>query len=119
MTIQTTLADRITDDMIAKTISTVSAVTFTTLDFCEEFKRLYPAEWEMLVRRYGLYGQGRQYTVNCYLAQRIQRFSWKTQHLLHPHTPWSVDKDKDFRAPTEREQGLTGGVVIAVFRKRH
>ena len=104
------------DDMITRTVQEIAGRDFTVLDFQEPFRRLYLAQWSLLIGKYGTYGEGRYYTVSNYLAHRIQQFSWKDQNVLLPHTPWTVDRAKDFREPTPSEKDLTGARILAVFR---
>jgi hypothetical protein len=112
-------AKLLTYEMIASTIPRIPASEFTVLDFIDAFQLAYPQIWKQIEDRYGTYGEKRQYTSSCYISQKIQRFSWKDQELLEPHTPWTVDKEKDFRFPSDKEKERTGGRIIAVYRKKY
>ncbi len=48
------------EDKIAATIGQIPPRPFTVLDFSEVFKTLYPADWRLLVARFGQLGEKRR-----------------------------------------------------------
>lgn len=106
------------EEEIAEVIRKMPANSFTVLDFIESFKVLYPEDWKQLVERFGLYGQGRKYTVTTYLSNRLDVYSQKRNSLLRPFTRYSQAKFRDYRRPTEAEKEHFGGSWIAVFHKK-
>lgn len=106
------------EEKIAETIRKIEQDSFTVLDFIEVFRELYPDEWRRLVARFGEFGEGRKYTVNTYLSNRLDAYSQKPRSLLRPFTRYSEGKFKDYRKTTEEERRRFGSSWIAVFRKK-
>jgi hypothetical protein len=106
------------EEKIEETIKRIPKDAFTVLDFIEAFKEAYPAEWEMLVERFGLFGKKKRYTVNTYLSNRLDLYSRKPDSLLRPFTRYSEGKFRDYRRTTDEEKKIFGSSWIAVFKKK-
>ncbi len=91
-------------EKIEQTIKGLSQDSFTVLDFTAAFKELYPQDWTRLVERLGELGQGRRYTVNTYLSNRLDVYSHKPGSLLMPFLRYSEAKFADYRKPTVEER---------------
>lgn len=114
-TVSKTLLER---GKIVETIRSVPRRSFTVLDFMAVFQSLYPEDWRHLVERYGQFGDKRRYTVTTYLSNRLAVYSTEPDSLLIPLTPYSEDRDRDYRKSTPEERKRFGSPWIAVFRKR-
>lgn len=106
------------EEKIEETIRRIPKDSFTVLDFIEVFKRTYPKDWKRLIKRFGLFGNKRRYTVTTYLSNRLDVYSQKPYSLLHPFTRYSKGKFKDYKRTTAEERKRFGSAWIAVFRKK-
>ncbi len=88
---------------IARTIVEIPLETFTVLDFIRVFQKLFPSDWESLIKRYGSPWEKRKYTINTYLSNWLDVYSQKPHSLLKPFTRYSEAKFKDYRRPTPEE----------------
>jgi hypothetical protein len=103
---------------IEETVKRISADPFTVLDFIEEFRAIYPEDWETLVERFGLFGRKRRYTVSTYLSNRLDVYSHKPGSILVPFARYREARFRDYRRTTEDEKRTFGGSWIALFRKK-
>jgi len=71
-----------------------------------------------LLRRFGLFGARRRYTVATYLSNRLDVYSQKSHSILAPFARYKQTEFKDYRRTTEEEKKVFGSPWIAVFRKR-
>lgn len=106
------------EDKIAAVVRVLPREVFTILDFVEEFRKMYPKDWERLLQRFGDFGEKRRYTVKTYLANRLDLYSQKPDSLLRPLVPWSQGESADRRRTTPEEREVFGSRWIAVFHKR-
>lgn len=106
------------EEKIEETIRKIPQESFTVLDFMQEFKRIYPKNWEMLVEKFGLFGSKRRYTVSTYLSNRLDIYSQKPHSILVPFTRYSQGKLQNYRKITSEERAVFGSPWIAVFSKR-
>lgn len=93
---------------------------FTILGFREVFQERFPALWQRLVERYGLYGSGTRYSALTYLSNRLSSYSRrKTPGLLEP-TPvgWKPEESRYLRRSTREERKHFGSPWIVVYRRR-
>jgi hypothetical protein len=103
---------------IEETIKRTPGNAFTVLDFMHVFRRIYPEDWEMLVKKFGLFGSKRRYTVSTYLSNRLDVYSQKSYSLLFRFVNYKEGKFKDYRRTTVEENKFFGSSSIAVFKKR-
>ncbi|KPJ51099.1 hypothetical protein AMJ40_00915 [candidate division TA06 bacterium DG_26] len=103
---------------IARTVREMKRSSFTVLEFIERFRKLYPEEWERLVKRFGRFGEKRRYTVNTYLSNRLDVYSHKGYSLLVPFRRYKEARFTDYRGTREDEKRSFGSQWIAVFRKK-
>jgi hypothetical protein len=115
---QTIRKPLIDESKIEETIRKISATSFTVLDFMEVFEVLHPAEWRMLMERYGLYGDKRRYTATTYLSNRLDTYSQKPHSLLIRFVRYKEGGFRDYSRTTDGERMKFGSPWIAVFRKR-
>jgi len=108
----------IEEQKIEETIKNIPKDAFTVLDFLEAFKSLYPGEWKQLVKRFGLFGSKRRYTVATYFSNRLDVYSQKSDSILIPFTRYKEGKFKDYRKTTEEERKVFGSPWIAVYKKK-
>jgi len=106
------------EEKIEETIKKIPQESFTVLDFMQEFKKIYPKSWEMLVERFGLFGSKRRYTVSTCLSNRLDVYSRKPHAILVPFTRYSKGKLQKYRKTTSEERAVFGSPWIAVFDKR-
>jgi hypothetical protein len=104
---------------IERTIRAVTNDSFTVLDFMAAFKERHPADWDILVKRFGQFGSKRRYTITTYLSNRLDVYSQKANSLLKPFTRYRQAKFKDYRRTTPEERKVFGSLWIAVFRKKN
>lgn len=107
------------EDNIEETIRRIAKDSFTVLDFIEVFEKAYSMEWEKLVKRYGVFGNKRRYTVSTYLSNRLDAYSQKSRSLLLPFARYLQGKFKDYRRTSEEEKKIFGSPWVAVFKKKH
>lgn len=91
-------------EKIQQTIKKIPEDTFTILDFMDKFKELFPDDWEILVERYGLFGEKRRYTVATYPSNRL----YKPNPLLKPFRKYESGGGGDFRRATKEEREVFG-----------
>jgi hypothetical protein len=93
---------------------------FTILDFADAFAERFPARWQQLVERYGLYGSGTRYSALTYLSNRLSSYSKrKTPGLLEPMpVGWKPDEGRYLRRTTPEERQRFGSPWIAVYHRR-
>lgn len=103
---------------ITDTIEKLPGRSFTILDFMARFRRLFPGDWQTLVRRYRLFGEKRRYTVATYLANRLYVYSQKSKSRLKPFRKYSEGGKGDYRRATKEERQSFGSPWTAVYRKR-
>jgi hypothetical protein len=108
----------IDEEKIKKTIEAIPSASFTVLETMKTFAKEYPAEWKKLVKRYGIYGSKRRYTVATYLANRLYTYSHKPSSILRPFRRFEKGGKGDYRKSSKRERAKFGGPWIAVYRKR-
>jgi len=108
----------IDEKQIEETIKRIPKHQFTVLDFIEIFKRTCPEDWERLVKRFGLFGNKRRYTVTTYLSNRLDAYSQKPHSILVPFTRYKEGKFKNYRKTTEEERKVFGSRWIAVYTKK-
>jgi hypothetical protein len=106
------------EEKIERTAKRIRKKSFTILDFIDVFKKLYPEDWRQLINRYGRFGERRRYTASTYLSNRLNLYSRKPDGILRPLTPYTQDRTKDYRKPTEEEKKYFGSPWIAIFRKK-
>ena len=106
------------EEKIEETIRNISEDVFTVLDFIKVFERLYPEVWEQLVKKFGLFGSKRRYTVTTCLSNRLDVYSQKPHSILVPFTRYKQGKFKDYRKTTEEERKIFGSPWIAMFKKK-
>ena len=63
------------EEKIEETIREIPKESFTMFDFMQEFKKIYPKDWKMLVGKFGLLGSKRRCTVSAYLSNRLDVYS--------------------------------------------
>lgn len=102
---------------ITETIQKSPKSSFTILDFMETFKRVFPAEWEKLVQRFGLFGEKKRYTVSTYLANRLYAYSHKPASCLKPFEKYQKGGKGDYRRATKEERKVFGSPWIAIYKK--
>jgi hypothetical protein len=107
------------EEKIEETVRKINKDSFTVLDFVEVFKRLHPEIWKQLVKRFGLFGNKRRYTVTTYFSNRLDIYSQKPHSILAPFTRYNQGKFKDYRKTTEEESKVFGSPQIAIFRKKN
>ena len=108
----------IEEKKIEETIKNIHKSSFTVLDFAEVFKSLYHEDWMKLVKRFGLFGSKRKYTITTYFSNRLDVYSQKPYSILVPFTRYKEGKFKDYRKTTEEEKKAFGGSWIAVYKKK-
>jgi hypothetical protein len=106
------------EEKIKKTIEAIPSASFTVLEFMKTFAEEFPAEWKRLVKRYGLYGSKRRYTVATYLANRLYTYSHKSSSILRPFRRFEKGGKGDYRKSSKEEREKFGSPWIAVYRKR-
>lgn len=109
----------VSNDEIETVIRQMPAA-FTILDFVDAFQEQFPALWEQLVQRYGLYGSGTRYSALTYLSNRLSAYSRrKTPGLLEP-TPlgWKPEESRFLRRTSREERERFGSQWIVVFQRR-
>lgn len=106
------------EEKIEETIKKIPQESFTVLDFMQNFKKMYPKNWEMLVGKFGLFGSKRRYAVSTYLSNRLDVYSQKPHSILVPFTRYSQGKFQNYRKITSEERAVFGSPWIAVFGKR-
>jgi len=106
------------EEKITKTSEVIPSVSFTILEFMKAFAEEFPAEWNRLVKRYGLYGSKRRYTAATYLANRLYTYSHKSGSVLCPFRRFKKGGKGDYRKSSKREREEFGSSWIAVYRKR-
>jgi hypothetical protein len=106
------------EEKIKDTINRISKSSFTVLDFMEAFRNIYPEDWKKLVKRFGLFGDKRRYTVTTYLSNRLDIYSQKPYSILVPFTRYKEGKFKDYRKTNQEERKVFGSPWIAVYKKR-
>jgi len=106
------------EQKIEETIKRMPRNSFTVLDFIHVFEALYPEDWKRLKERFGQFGEKRRYTVNTYLANRLDLYSQKSYSLLRPFIRYSQGKFKDRRRTTKEEKKHFGSPWISVFKKK-
>lgn len=102
---------------IIETIEKIPNNSFTILNFMETFKKLCPEEWKTLIKRYGLYGEKRRYTVATYLSNRLYTYSHKSNSILEPFKKYKKGGKGDYRRATKEERKSFGSSWIATYRK--
>ena len=93
---------------------------FTILDFARVFQEQFPALWQQLVERYGLYGSGTCYSALSYLSNRLSACSRrKIPGLLEP-TPvgWKPAEGRYLRRSTREERQRFGSAWIVIYRRK-
>jgi hypothetical protein len=103
---------------IEETIKRIPKDSFTVLDFIEAFSSIYHIDWESLVKRFGLFGSKRRYTVATYFSNRLDLYSQKQNSILIPFTRYREGKFKGYRKTTEDEKKVFGSPWIAVYEKK-
>lgn len=92
--------------------------SFTGLDFMKKSESICPEVWEKLVKRFGLFGSKRKYTLATYLSNRLDTCSHKPYSILIAFTNYSEGRFKDYRKTTEEEKRYFGSPWIAIYRKK-
>lgn len=93
------------ESKIIETIEKIQKDFFTIFDFMETFIKLCPEEWENLIRRYGLFGKKRRYTVATYLANRLYTYPHKSNSLLKPFQKYKKEgKEITEKQPKKKEK---------------
>lgn len=59
------------EEKIKESIKNISKDSFTVLDFMDVFREMYSEDWRRLVKRFGLFGSKRRYTVATYFSNRL------------------------------------------------
>jgi len=108
----------IQEKKIEDTIKCIAGDSFTVLDFMKGMQSTYPKEWKNLVKRFGLFGSKRRYTVTTYLSNRLDVYSQKPNSILVPLVRYREGKFKDYRKTTEQERKVFGSPWIAVYKKK-
>jgi hypothetical protein len=103
---------------LAQTVEKLHKNPFTILDFMVVFKGLLPDEWEALIGRFGLFGEGKRYTAATYLANRLYTYSHKAESCLVPFRKYVSGGKGDYRRATKEESKVFGSPWIAIYRKR-
>jgi hypothetical protein len=103
---------------LAQTVERLPENHFTVLDFMVTFEGLFPDEWQVLVERFGLFGEKKRYTVATYLANRLYAYSRKSESCLAPFQRYAGCGKGDYRRATKEERRYFGSPWIAMFRKR-
>jgi hypothetical protein len=93
---------------IAETIDKLPKSAFTILDFIKIFKGLFPDEWHKLVKRFGLFGEKKRYTVATYLANRLYLYSHKPKSCLDPFQKYRKGGKGDYRRATKEKREFFG-----------
>jgi hypothetical protein len=106
------------EEKIEETIRKIPKESFTVLDCMQEFKKICPKDWKMLVGKFGLFGSKRRYTVSTYLSNGLDVYSQKPDAILVPFTRCSKGKFQNYRKTTSEERAVFGSPWIAVFGKR-
>ncbi len=106
------------EQKIRETIEHLETSSFTVLDFIHRFRKLYPADWNDLVLRFGEFGWGRRYTATTYLSNRLDLYSRKPDSVLMPFVRYSEAKFQGYRRTTEKERQSFGSPWIAVFKRK-
>jgi len=102
---------------IVETIKDLPGNRFSILEFIERFKELFPDEWKRLVKRFGLFGKKRRYTVSTYLSNRLYTLSHKPGSCLKPFRKWVKGGKGDYRKATGEERKIFGSPWIAIYTK--
>jgi len=102
---------------LAETVERLHTNSFTVLDFMRTFKGLFLDEWQALVKRFGLFGEKRRYTVATYLANRLYTYSHKSESCLAPFRNYGSRGRGDYRRATKEERKTFGSPWIAIYRK--
>jgi len=107
----------LSDDKVEKIIGDISKPVFTSLDFAQSFKELFPEEWASTVKRYGNIGDTDRYTILDYLANRLEYYSQNRKALLK-HIPRFTGENKGhFREVNEEEKKYFDRPTIMIFHK--
>ncbi len=102
---------------IIETIRNLPQSSFSILDFMEIFKSLFPDDWKRLVKRFGLFGEKKRYTVATYLANRLYTYSHKPGSFLKPFRRYEKGGKGDYRQTTKEEKEIFGSPWIAIYSK--
>ena len=92
------------EEKMKKTIEAIPSASFTVLEFTKTFAEESPTEWGKLVKRYGLYGSKRRYTVATCLANRRYTYSHKSSSILRPFRRFEKGGKGDYRKSSKRER---------------
>jgi hypothetical protein len=103
---------------IEETIRSITADSFTVLDFVKAIQSTYPKDWKKLVERFGLFGSRRRYTVATYLSNGLDVYSHEPDSILVPFVRCKEGKFMDYRQTTEEERKVFGSPWIAVYKKK-
>jgi hypothetical protein len=71
-----------------------------------------------LVKRFGLFGSKREYTLGTYLSNRLDTYSHKPYSILIAFTSYGEGRFKDNRKTTEEEKRYFGSPWIAIYRNK-
>ena len=96
------------EEKIEETMKKIPQESFTVLDFMQNFKKMYPKNWEMLVGKFGLFGSKRRYAVSTYLSNRLDVYSQKPHSILVPFTRYSQGKFQNYRKITQKRELFSG-----------
>lgn len=107
------------DDELEAVIASMPA-GFTVLDFADRFAAEYPARWDELTERYGLYGSGTRYWALTYLGNRLSGCSRRKEPGLLEPTPrgWKPEESRFLRRATRSERERFGSPWMVVYRRR-
>jgi hypothetical protein len=71
----------------------------------------------MLVKKFGVFGNKRRYTVSTYLSNRLDMYSQKSYSLLFRFAKHKEGEFRDYHRTTLVEDRFFGSPWIAVFKK--